>query len=732
MPKASPALQSWNAGELSPHVLARSDLAKYAAGSVRTENFIPLLEGPAERRPGTRFVAAASGRAWLTPFQFDLARQYVLEWTSGQLRFYFQRTLLAVSGIPVSLPTPYTEADLQASDGTLALSFVQSADVIYIAHPNFPLYVLSRTGATSFTLAEALVEGGPFEDLNTTGTTLTASAQSGTVTITASAPVFDALDAPAFGRTLVYFEADNGSAVTQWSPGVVYGAGALVRVGDRIYQQNNGASATSGTITPSHTVGARFDGTGGSCLWLYLHSGWGYGYISAVASATSVTLVVQSYLPSTSATTRWALSLFRKRAGFASAVALHRQRLVLAGRQWLALSVVRDFLDFRARDADVQSPDQAVVVRLDEGQMDDVLWLSSQDVLLVGTRGSEYAVGPLAEADPLGSGNIAARIQSSRGSSAVAPLKVDSATLFVQRGGRRVRDTRYEFERDRYQTTDLTRLARHVCKPAVVQMVWAQEPFGSVFAVRADGVLLTLTYDRDQDVVAWARHPRQGLDRSVAVIVAPDGRNEDVYLAVERVVDGATRWHIEVMAAGFEAGDDPAGAWYVDAGLEYDGAPATVLSGLNHLEGETVSVWADASVHPDRVVSGGQITLNAPASRVIVGLAYTSVLKPTRIEAGAADGTAQGKTRRASKLTVKLLAAAGVVRVGREVETALPIQGRLPATPMGAAEAIGDLEVVVPWPGGYSADDEIVVVVSDPVPATLSALYPQTNVQDAR
>lgn len=735
MPKASPSLQSFNAGELSPHVLARSDLQKYAAGSVRTENFLPLLEGPAERRPGTRFIAEAPGRCWLTPFQFDLERQYVLEWSHQRLRAYFGRQLVvgAAPPAPMEVVTPYTEADLTNPDGTLALSFAQSADVVYIAHPRYPLHVLSRVTANAFSLAEAPLRGGPFEDLHAGTVTLTASGQVGTVTVTASAPVFDPLDAPAHGRTLVYLEADNGAAIAQWVPGTTYNNGDHVRVGERIYRQVNGGAAVSGNVTPVHTMGQRADGGPSSCRWLYLHSGWGWGHIAAVASATSATVVVESMLPSTGATTRWALSLFRRRTGFAAAIALHRQRLVLAGRQWFAMSVSRDFLDFSARDADVQSADMSIVGRIDDGMMDDAVWLSSQDVLLVGTRGGEYAVSALSESEPLGPGNVAARVQSTQGSSQVAPLKVGAATLFVQRGGRRVRDTRYEFTGDGYATTDLTRLARHIARPSVVQMAWAQEPYGTVWVVRSDGVLLSLTYDREQDVVAWARHPRRGRDRSVAAIVAPDQASEDVYLAVERQVGAETRWHVEVMPAGWVLGQPPEAAWYVDAGVEVVSAvPVGVVGGLAHLEGLEVVILADGAVQPRRVVTGGQVTLQEPARRVIVGLPYRSVLRPVRIEAGAADGTSQGKTRRIHKIVFRLLASSGLARVGRTEASARPLRERHPSTPMDSLEAPADFEQVVPWAGGYGVEDDIVIVVDDPVPTTVAAVYPQIHVQDAR
>jgi len=68
MPKASPIISSFNAGELSPSLDGRVDLSKYSAGCKRLENFIPMVQGPARRRSGTRFVnevKTSANRTWL-------------------------------------------------------------------------------------------------------------------------------------------------------------------------------------------------------------------------------------------------------------------------------------------------------------------------------------------------------------------------------------------------------------------------------------------------------------------------------------------------------------------------------------------------------------------------------------------------------------------------------------------------------------------------------------------
>ena len=82
MPKASVIQTSFNAGELSPTLDGRVDLAKYGSGCSKMENFIPLVQGGARKRSGTRFVKEVKDSTKATrliPFEFNTDQAYILE-----------------------------------------------------------------------------------------------------------------------------------------------------------------------------------------------------------------------------------------------------------------------------------------------------------------------------------------------------------------------------------------------------------------------------------------------------------------------------------------------------------------------------------------------------------------------------------------------------------------------------------------------------------------------------
>jgi len=169
--RASPLKSSFNAGEISPLLAGRTDVAKYANGCFKLSNFIPTVQGPARRRPGTRYVTNTKGnnKVWLSRFEYSVGQSYVLEWGNYYLRFYYNNARLMVpdNSVEYEIATPYSSADLTTSEGTFALDMVQSADVVYIVHPSYPPHKLSRVGHQNWTLVFAELTGGPLGDLNT-------------------------------------------------------------------------------------------------------------------------------------------------------------------------------------------------------------------------------------------------------------------------------------------------------------------------------------------------------------------------------------------------------------------------------------------------------------------------------------------------------------------------------------------------------------------------------------
>lgn len=739
MPTASTAITSFNAGELSPMLSGRTDFAKYPSGCRTMLDFIPTVQGPAVQRPGTRFVAEvkdSTKKTWLVRFEYNTTNAYILEFGDLYVRFYTQHGQLQSAGVPVEVATPYTLASLFNSDGTCRLRVAQSGDFLYIFHGDYEPRILQRTSATSFTLTTYRPAGGPFKDTDpTTATTVYASAETGSgITLTASASIFQAGHVGA----LFLLESKSQNSVKAWEAGKAIGLiGDLRRVSNRVYAALN--AATTGTATPVHTTGSLYDGDTG-VQWEFKDAGYGYVRITGYTSGTLVTADVVSRLPSDvvgapNATTRWAHGSWSSVEGWPTDVAFFRERLVAARRSQIWMSVSSDFSDFSARNpAGDVSADQAIALTVASGEINDIQWLIPAKDLLAGTAGGEFSIGELTNGEPIGPTNIRVRPQSRFGSRSMVPVQAGAAVLFVQRSGKKVREISYDFASDGYQSTDRTALSEHVTGPGLIDMDYTQEPFSVVWCVRSDGQLVGFTWNAEQNVWGWHPHAIGGTGtvvESVASIPSPDGASNELWLAVSRTINGTTKRYIEYMEKAWDETQAQSSAFYVDCGLSYNGATATTISGLSHLEGQAVSILADGSTHPARVVSGGAITLQRPASIVHVGLAQSARLSPMRIEAGSANGTAQGKTKRIHKIVMRFIATS-TGKFGRSLDSLDEITFRSQSDPMNAPVPPFTGDKVLSFPGGYDTDGFVWYVNDKPLPATLAAIYPQIQTQDAR
>lgn len=785
MASAAPIQTNFNGGELSPTIEGRVDINKYTNGCYQMRNFIPLVQGPARRRSGTRFVAEiknSANRSWLVQFQFSDDIAFTLEFGDQYLRFYTNHGQLQTGVVPAyngatayvvgdlvaqggvnyyckapttgnappnatywyplsgtiyEIPTPYTAADLTKSDGTFRLWMEQSGDVIYITHPSHPTRKLTRLSNTKWTLTVVDFKGGPFIGVDPDETrTVYASAATGTgITITASTAIFTANHV----GSLFLIEAKLADAVPQWEVGKSIAGSGIERRSDGNVYSALGAG-TTGTIKPTHLEGSRYDGDTG-VQWQYLHSGYGIVRITGIGGGgTTATADVVSRLPSQAVgagnpTTRWSFAEFSADRGYPSHVTFFRERLVLLRNTQAWMSVVADFENFANRDGAEVTSDMAISINIASEQINDVAWVAPSQKLLVGTVGNEFAIGELATSDPLGPANIQAQAQTAHGSRQVRPIRVNDSNLFVQKSGRKLREIRFTFESEGYATTDLTVLADHVTKGQIVQMAYQQEPHSIVWCAMNNGELVGFTFNREQDVLGWHPHPIGGTGvfvESVACIPSPDGARDELWMIVRRTINGQTKRYVEYMERDWiqVEGMVIQDAFFVDSGLSYNGAPATTISGLSHLVGQTVQVLADGSTHPDCLVNGsGQITLQRAASVVQAGLACHARLKTMRIEAGAVQGTAQGKIKRITKTRVRVLDTLGG-RVGPDENRLEWMMDRSSSDPMDSPPAVltGDTREI-PWPGGYELEGRVCIVQDQPLPMTVVAIMPELATQ---
>jgi len=258
-------------------------------------------------------------------------------------------------------------------------------------------------------------------------------------------------------------------------------------------------------------------------------------------------------------------------------------------------------------------------------------------------------------------------------------------------------------------------------------MDYQQEPHSIVWSVRTDGQLIGFTYNKEQDVLGWHRHPIAGTDAKVLRVACIPGADADELWAITtRTIDGGTKQYIERLDQEFypSTPEDKSGAFYVDCGLSYSGAPITLVSGLDHLKGETVTILADGSARASKVVNAsGQITLDRAASVIHVGLGYTAKLRSIRYEAGGNEGTSQTKTGRIQRLGLRLLNTLGV-KFGPSEDKLQEIQFRMGFHKMDQSPSLFTGDQVVNFPGDYDRGRQVTVVADQPYPCTITGLVP--------
>lgn len=746
MGRADPQIVSFTSGELSPLLASRSDLAQYANGARISENFIPAVQGSASMRGGTHFAQElkdSQDRCWLAPFMFTAAQSYVLEFGPLYVRFYSQRGPVLDSGSPIEVATPWDVADLTNEDGCFALDIEQRGDVLYITSPDHWPRTLTRVSATSWVLALFDAKNGPFLDLNADkALRVYANARTGSVTVTASASFFTASHVGA----LIRIGLENID-IPPWEPGKAYPEDQLVRSDGKTYLALNADGARkSGTKTPIHEDGFALDGSGMSedetpvaigIQWQYQDPGYGLGVITAVASATSCTVAVDAASPfpanvvgSGNATNIWRIGAWGPHNEYPAKVAFWKGRLCFFGKRRFDMSVPRAYNDF--------SPDIVGEVRADaaiSGEIEttqDINWAApGDDYLVVGTESEEYLVQKATSSEPLGPGNIDARPRTSYGSRKLRPAIGAAGIYFAQKAGRRVREARINESTGDFEAPDLTILAEHVTVSGIVDWAWHSQPHRVLWAVRADGLLIGMTHEREQQVTGWHRHRTRGYVESVAVIPSPDGKREDLWLIVRRTIAGQSRRFVEWMDSGYEAGGVQSDAFYVDCGLSYSGPDAQTISGLDHYIGETVDVVVNGGAHPQRLVQpDGSIALEQPASKVHAGLFSPAIISPMSLEPGGARGTSQGKLKVIDSVAVSFLNTLGG-KIGRDMSHLEAIQTRSSADPGGLPPALFSGTREMPFDGEHSTAANVVIVQDQPLPITITAILPRVTVEEA-
>ena len=827
-------------GEVSDAIAARVDIDKYKTSVYKSENFFPQIHGGLTNRPGLQFIAEAKGTGTtrLIPFEYNTTQTYVLELGDQYMRVFKDAgqvldtsVSLTVTGVTAADPVVVTTstshglsngesvyisgvsgmtqlngrtfnitsltsttfslqnsagADIDGSGYTaytsggtadkvfelatpyaasdiFDLEYVQSADVMTFTHPSYAPRDLTRTDHDAWTLSTIT-----FAPSQAAPTSVSVTATGGSTTFTYAVT---AVNEETLEESLPATGSSSTSKDTSWDNTVTWSAAAGAGTYN-IYREKNGI----------------------------------YGF---VGRAEGTSFNDDHILPDGSDTPPKARNPFNATGDYPSTVGYHQQRRIFANTdndtQKFFMSQTGNISNMSFSSP--QKDDDAITVTIASRQVNEIRHFVSLSDLVILTSGGEWVVeGIDGVITPSG---IQVKPQSYYGSTSLTPIVAGDIVIYMQ-PGQTVRDLGYKFESDSYSGNDLSVLARHLFDyNTLSDWSFAQAPHNLIWCVRDDGICLSLTYSREQNVFGWARHTTQGDFKSVAAI--REGDDDFSYFLVERTVNGSTMKYVERMqtrdftdiqdsffvdsgltldnpvdisgftnanpvvittatAHGLTNGDtvDISGikvsdssttrGWAYDTDLEGSGytvanvtsttfelqnngsnvngtafktyhsggkvrEAVTSISGLWHLEGQAVVALGNGYVERNLTVSGGGVTLQNKASRVHIGLPYTSEMQTLRIDNGNVMDTIQGRNKKISRLSIRFEQSLGGwygpdLDHMREIKYGLPAQyGQTPDWITGDK----DLTMSPSW----NKDGQIVVQQRDPLPMTLLALIPE-------
>lgn len=669
---------SFAAGELTPALHARVDLAKYNVGAKQLKNFFVHAHGGASNRQGTDYVATALGVTRLIPFQYNVEQAYVLEFSNLKMRVLKDGALVESGGVPLEVVSPFPTAALAE------LKFVQSADVMYITHPDYAPRSLTRSSHTVWTFATV------------------------SFTPTISAPT---------GLAGSY----NGTG----SYNIDYKVSAVSAAGEESLPSSaiTVSADTAGDWEAGKYVSLSWTAVSGADYYkVYKNPRGYYGYIG-IAETTS--FKDDNISPATDNGPQSAYNPFTGAGSYPGVAGIFEQRLIF-GRtdnapQTIWASQTGIFNNFGTgrplRDTD------SIEAALASTQVNEIRWLVPFDELIVFTSGGEWVMTNGDNSDALTPTSVQYKVQGYRGCADVKPIVIGDTVIFVQRGGQVVRDLQYRLESDKYAGSNLSVLSEHLFRNRqIVAWAYQQTPNSIVWVVLDDGSFCSFTYLPEHEVWAWCPQETDGLVEEVASVPGDD--EDEVYFVVKRNINGSDVRFVEKLhSRNFTVIED---AYFVDCGLTYDGAAATVISGLDHLVGEAVSILADGNVSPQQVVAvGGTITLPQAASVVHVGLPYASTLETLNVDLTAQGDTLQGKKKVINQATLRL-EDTRELWIGPDTDHLVQVPFR---TDEGYEEATrlytGDKRVTIR--SSWGTNGRVVIRQSDPLPITVLAIIPEVS-----
>lgn len=642
---------AFSAGEVSPLLHRRYDYQRHQTGLAACRGFIPLRQGGITRAPGTIHRGATKGdaEARLVPFEFAENDALVLEFTPGVMRVWRYGQLVMSGAAPYELATPFLAASLPR------LQWVQSADVIYLADGSQPVQKLSRFGLSSWTIAPATFDRGPFRVQNLDeARTLKASASTGAITLTASTAMFQA----GHVGSLIRLKPVDQSNTPLWTGNTAISVGQRMRYDGKTYELVAGSN--TGVNPPVHDAGTEQVAMAPVVKWKYVDDGAGIVRITGVTSPTLATASVLKPLPQgvvDDPTYRWEEGAWSAIHGYPSVLELYDQRLAAAATpadpRTLWMSAVGDYQDF---EPGIEADSAFAYAIAGDTSLNRIVWMKrGRAGLHIGAMGEEYSTRSDTRGQAIGATTAYFGSDSSIGSRVnLRPIVPDGAPMFVAKDGHRLIVINYSLELDANRASELSLPAQHIGAAGFAEIAWQGSPQRLAWIRRDDGTMAVLVYDPAEEILGWAVYTLAGgTVEAMAVSPAADGSADILTLVVARTVNGSLKRFVEDQALtyGIATGvTDIADAVHFFASTVFSG-PASDTFNVPHLAGESVRVWTDLGEYgPMTVGAGGEVHLPIAVGKAVIGLHDTTHFAETLDLLGAApDGSTMGRQRRITR-----------------------------------------------------------------------------------
>lgn len=647
----------------------------------------------------------------------------------------------------MALPTPWTSAAL-----CRLVRWQQVNDVVFCACDGAQQQRIERRANGSWSIVNYEPADGPFLVENVSTARLTPSALRGAITLTASQRIFRAGDVGALYRVTSQGQVVIGSFSDddEFTNDIrVTGVGATrtitidiqgTFVGTLRLQRSVGETGSWATVASYTAAGVssyndaldntvafyrigfgadpdHSSGTANVSLQYLSGSITGVARVTGYTSQTEVSAVVLRDFGNTTASEIWAQGAWSPRNGWPTAVTLYEGRLWWAGRSriWGSIS---DALD--SFDPDFEGDAGAINRYIGDGPVDVINWLMPLQRMIAGADAAEHSIRSTSFDEPITPTNYNVKEASTQGSARMPAARADGRGYFAQRSGLRLYELFFDAQRSDYATLDLTALVPEIGGSGFTRIAVQRQPDTRVWVARSDGTVAVLVRDPAEDVLGWVDVETDGAIEDICVL--PGDFEDRVFWSAARTVGaGTVRFHEEMARQDQCAGG--ALSRLADAHVVYQGAAATSVSGLSHLNGESLVVWADGRDVGPLTVASGAITLPTAATNVCAGLGYRARYQSAKLAAETAIGLSLTQRSRIDHLGLILADThAQGLRYGPSFET----MDDLPMVEHGAdvaGDAVWDAYAadMVAFPGEWGTDNRLCLEANAPRPATVMA-----------